>query len=42
MVVASNSRPLIERMSVQIVELSHGYLLKKSGSQEPTSRGPSY
>ena len=42
MVLTSNSRPLIERMSVQMVELAHGYLLKKSGSQEPTSRGPSY
>jgi len=42
MVVASNSRPLIERMAVQIVELSHGYLLKKAGSQSPNSRGPSY
>ena len=42
MVLASNSRPLIERMGVPIVELSHGYLLKKSGSQGPTSRGPSY
>ena len=42
MVLASNSRPLIERMAVPIVELSHGYLLKKAGSQNPTSRGPSY
>ena len=42
MVVASNSRALIERMAVPIVELSHGYLLKKSGSQGPSSRGPSY
>jgi phospholipid/cholesterol/gamma-HCH transport system ATP-binding protein len=42
MLVASNSRPLIERMSVPIVELSHGHLLKKAGSQGPTSRGPSY
>ena len=43
MVVTSNSRPLIERMAVQIVELSHGHLLKKAGSQSPsTSRGPSY
>jgi len=42
MLVASNSRPLIERMSLQIVELSHGHLLNKSGSQGPTSHGPSY
>ncbi|MEI9949491.1 MAG: ATP-binding cassette domain-containing protein [Pseudomonadota bacterium] len=42
MVVASNSRPLIERMAVPIVELSHGYLLKKSGGQSQNSRGPSY
>lgn len=42
MIVASNSRPLIERMGVPIVELSHGYLLKKAGSQSPNSRGPSY
>ncbi len=42
MVLTSNSRPLIERMGVPIVELSHGYLLKKAGSQNPTSRGPSY
>ena len=42
MVLASNSRPLIERMAVPLVELSHGYLLKKAGSQNPTSRGPSY
>jgi phospholipid/cholesterol/gamma-HCH transport system ATP-binding protein len=42
MVVASNSRPLIERMALPIVELSHGYLVKKSGSQSPNSRGPSY
>lgn len=42
MVVTSNSRPLIERMAIQIVELSHGYLLKKTNSQGPTSRGPSY
>jgi ABC-type transporter Mla maintaining outer membrane lipid asymmetry ATPase subunit MlaF len=40
MVLVSNSRALIERMSVPLVELAHGYLLKKSGS--PTSRGPSY
>ncbi len=33
---------LIERMAIQIVELSHGYLLKKTNSQGPTSRGPSY
>ena len=42
MVLVSNSRSLIERMSVPLVELAHGYLLKKSGSQERTSRGPSY
>ncbi|HYP97131.1 MAG TPA: ATP-binding cassette domain-containing protein [Polyangiaceae bacterium] len=42
MVLASNSRPLIERMAVPIVELSHGHLLKRASSQEPTSRGPSY
>jgi phospholipid/cholesterol/gamma-HCH transport system ATP-binding protein len=42
MVVASNSRPLIERMSLPINELSHGHLLNKSGSQGPNSRGPSY
>jgi len=42
MVVASNSRPLIERMAVQIVELTHGHLLKRVGSQSPNSRGPSY
>lgn len=42
LVVASNSRPLIERMAVPIVELSHGYLLKKAGSQRAHSRGPSY
>lgn len=42
MVVASNSRPLIERMGLPIVELSHGHLLKRTGSQSPNSRGPSY
>lgn len=42
MLVASNSRPLIERMSLQIVELSHGHLLNKAGSQSPNSHGPSY
>ena len=42
MLVASNSRPLIERMAMQIVELSHGYLMKKTSSQSPNSRGPSY
>jgi phospholipid/cholesterol/gamma-HCH transport system ATP-binding protein len=47
MVVASNSRPLIERMAVPIVELSQGRLLSKSGSQsqdmhDQNSRGPSY
>ncbi len=41
MVVASNSRPLIERMAVETVELSHGYLLRRT-SQSPTSRGPSF
>jgi phospholipid/cholesterol/gamma-HCH transport system ATP-binding protein len=39
MVVASNSRPLIERMGVETVELSHGYLLRKM-TQGPPSRGP--
>jgi len=42
MVVTSNSRPLIERMAIPIVELAHGHLRKKSGSQSPNSRGPSY
>lgn len=42
MVLASNSRPLIERMAVPIVELSHGHLLNRAGSQAPTSLGPSY
>lgn len=42
MVVVSNSRPLIDRMAMPIVELSRGQLLRKSGSQDPTSRGPSY
>lgn len=42
MVLVSNSRSLIERMSVPLVELAHGYLLKKSAGQERTSRGPSY
>jgi len=42
MVVASNSSALVERMSIPIVELSHGVLLQKAGSQGPTSRGPSY
>ncbi|HKO48064.1 MAG TPA: ATP-binding cassette domain-containing protein, partial [Polyangiaceae bacterium] len=42
MIVASNSRPLIERMSLSLVELSHGYLLRKSGAQSENSRGPSY
>ncbi len=39
MVVASNSRPLIERMGVETVELRHGYLLRKN-SQSPNSLGP--
>jgi phospholipid/cholesterol/gamma-HCH transport system ATP-binding protein len=39
MVVASNSRPLLERMAVETVELSHGYLLRRS-SLSPNSRGP--
>jgi len=37
MVVASNSRPLIERLGVETVELTHGYLLRKT-SQSPASR----
>jgi phospholipid/cholesterol/gamma-HCH transport system ATP-binding protein len=41
MVVTSNSRPLIERMAVETVELSHGHLLRRA-SQGPTSRGPSF
>ena len=39
MVVASNSRPLIERMGIATVELRHGYLLNKT-SQSPSSLGP--
>jgi hypothetical protein len=39
MVVASNSRPLIERMGVETLELRHGYLLRKS-SRGPNSIGP--
>jgi phospholipid/cholesterol/gamma-HCH transport system ATP-binding protein len=39
MVVASNSRPLIERLRVETVELRHGYLLRKN-SQSPNSSGP--
>jgi hypothetical protein len=39
MVVASNSRPLIERLGVETVELRHGYLLRKN-SQNPNSLGP--
>jgi phospholipid/cholesterol/gamma-HCH transport system ATP-binding protein len=39
MVVASNSRPLIERMSVETLELRHGYLLRKA-SRGPNSIGP--
>ena len=42
MLVVSNSRPLIERMMMPVVELSHGQLLKKSSSTEPSSHGPSY
>jgi phospholipid/cholesterol/gamma-HCH transport system ATP-binding protein len=42
MVVASNSRVLIERMSVPLVELSHGHLSKKSDDPSQSSRGPSY
>ena len=42
MVVASNSRTLIERMGVQIFELSHGHLRQKTDGQSPNSRGPSY
>jgi ABC-type multidrug transport system ATPase subunit len=40
MVVASNSRPLIERMGVETVELSHGYLLRRT-SPGPSSLTPS-
>ncbi|MEO7034501.1 MAG: ATP-binding cassette domain-containing protein [Polyangiaceae bacterium] len=39
MIVSSNSRPLIERMAVETLELSHGYLLRRS-SQGPNSRRP--
>jgi phospholipid/cholesterol/gamma-HCH transport system ATP-binding protein len=39
MVVASNSRPLIERLGVETVELRHGYLLRKA-SHGPSSLGP--
>ncbi|HEX3773087.1 MAG TPA: ATP-binding cassette domain-containing protein [Polyangiaceae bacterium] len=39
MVVASNSRPLIERLGVETVELRHGYLLRKN-SHAPSSFGP--
>ena len=39
MVVASNSRPLIEQMGVETVELRHGYLLRKT-SRNPNSMGP--
>ena len=39
MVVASNSRPLIERMAVETVELSHGYLLRRL-TITPNSRSP--
>ena len=42
LVLASNSRPLIERICMPTVELSHGQLLNKSGSEGPNSRGPSY
>ncbi len=39
MVIASNSRPLIERLGIETVELRHGYLLKR-GSNAPSSMGP--
>jgi ABC-type transporter Mla maintaining outer membrane lipid asymmetry ATPase subunit MlaF len=39
MVVASNSRPLIERMAVETVELSHGHLLPRN-TQNVNSREP--
>ncbi|HEY4103996.1 MAG TPA: ATP-binding cassette domain-containing protein [Polyangiaceae bacterium] len=39
MVIASNSRPLIERLGVETVELRHGYLLRKN-SHAPSSFGP--
>ncbi len=39
MVIASNSRPLIERLAIETVELRHGYLMKRN-SQSPSSLGP--
>ncbi|HEY4157182.1 MAG TPA: hypothetical protein VGM29_03760, partial [Polyangiaceae bacterium] len=39
MVIASNSRPLIERLNIDVVELRHGYLLRKA-SHGPSSLGP--
>jgi phospholipid/cholesterol/gamma-HCH transport system ATP-binding protein len=42
MVLASNSRPLIERMSVPLVELSHGHLSTNPGNPSQSSRGPCY
>jgi len=39
MVIASNSRPLIERLGIETVELRHGYLLKRA-SHSPSSMGP--
>jgi phospholipid/cholesterol/gamma-HCH transport system ATP-binding protein len=34
MIVASNSRPLIERMGVETLELRHGYLLRKTNQSQ--------
>jgi len=39
MVIASNSRPLMERLAIETVELRHGYLLKRS-SHAPSSMAP--
>lgn len=39
MVIASNSRPLIERLGIETVELRHGYLMKRN-SHSPSSMGP--